>query len=365
MSNSLLSLAIKTSYPGIYKKETSKGIALIARYTVDKKTKTQIIGYEKFGMNEYDAFKQRQNLISSEQLATIVSQDKQKENYIPKLFSQFIQYKKPFFAKNTLENYQSIFNKYINVDFKNKDIREITSNDLQNYINSLLHYRRPATVEKIVSSLKKFYIYLQDNDIYRYNAASNIQIPKYDNKKYFSISKRDVKRIITYINNIDSILYKTLYLMLLHGRRIGEILNLKWSDIDLGKKIYYLHYSKTKTRKNQYYYLEDFQIIALQQLKEEKDNTIFVFESNITKKPIAYTSFFRVHTKLRQKLNLGDFNIHAIRHMVAFLIVNNGYSLEITAKVLGHQSIQSTSRYAVLEMNQAKDAYNKVIGKFF
>ena len=69
---------------------------------------------------------------------------------------------------------QSIFNKYINVDFKDKDIREVTAIDLQNYINSLLNYRRPATVEKIVSAFKKFYVYLQDNDIYRYNAASNI-----------------------------------------------------------------------------------------------------------------------------------------------------------------------------------------------
>ena len=58
-----------------------------------------------------------------------------------------------------------------------------------------------------------------------------------------------------------------------------------------------------------------------------------------------------------------DLNIHAIRHLVAFLIVNNGYSLEITAKVLGHQSISSTSIYAVLEMKQAKNAYNKVFSK--
>lgn len=51
--------------------------------------------------------------------------------------------------------------------------------------------------------------------------------------------------------------------------------------------------------------------------------------------------------------------------MVAFLIVNNGYSLEVTAKVLGHQSMQSTSRYAVLEMSQARSAYNKTITKNF
>lgn len=365
MSNSLLSLSEKTNYPGIYKKETKKGIAFIARYTTNKKTKTQIVGYEKFGMNEYDAYKARIDLISSEQLANIVSIDKEKEFLFPKLFNEFIEFKKPFLAKNTIENYFSIFNKYINLDFKEKDIREMTSNDLQLYINSLLSYRRPATVEKIVSAFKKFYSYLQDNGIYRFNPSSNLIMPKYDNKKYFSMSKRDVKRFIEYINQLNSPMYKTLYFMLLHARRVGEVLNLKWSDIDFQKKIYYLHYSQTKTRKNQYYYLEDFQIAALEKLRNNNFESIFVFENPKTKKPIAYTSFFRVHNKLRKELNLIDFNIHAIRHMVAFLIVNNGYSLEVTAKVLGHQSIQSTSRYAVLEMNHAKAAYNKTITKNF
>ena len=363
MSNSLLSLSSKTSYPGIYKKITSKGIAFIARYTVGKKTKTQIVGYEELGMNEYDAYKQRLNLISSHQLSLIVSKDKEEEKFFPKLFSQFVEFKKPFIAKNTFENYNSIYNRYICIDFKNKDIREITSNNLQVYVNSLLKHKRPSTVEKIASVIKKFYQYLQDNDLYRYNAASSLQLPKYDNKKYFSISKQDVKKIITYINNLESLKYQTLYYILLHGRRISEVINLKWSDIDLNKKFYNLHYYQTKTRKNQQYYLEDFQIAALQKLKELNINTTYVFENNKTKKPITYTSFFRIHNKLRSDLNMPDLNIHAIRHLVAFLIVNNGYSLEITAKVLGHQSISSTSRYAVLEMKQAKNAYNKVFTK--
>lgn len=359
-----MTLSQKTNFIGIYKKETSKGIVFIARYTINKKTKTRIIGYEKDGLTEYDAYKIRLDLVSSSQLANAVCINKQDAYLIKKLFVQFMEFRKPFLAKNTADNYKSIYNQYICADFENKDIREITSNNLQLYANNLLSYRRPATVEKIVSAFKKFYSYLQNNGIYKYNPASSLIMPKYDNKKYFAMTKKDISTIIKYIGNMENILYRTLYFILLHGRRINETLNLTWNDVDFHSKLYHLHYSKTKTRKNQYFFLEDFQLEELKKLRLLNPHSIFVFENPLTKQPITYTSVFRVQKDLRKKLNLPDFTIHSIRHMVAFLMVNNGYSLEITAKILGHQSIQSTSRYAVLEMNQAKTAYNKTITKY-
>ncbi|WP_419768869.1 tyrosine-type recombinase/integrase [Arcobacter sp.] len=359
MSNSILSKSIKTCYKGIYKKETKKGTCYIARYTVNKKTKTQIVGYEHEGITEYEAYKMKIQLSSSSNLIEALETNYDQKYDIPTLFKKFTTFREPYLAKNTISNYNSIFNKYISVDFKYKDIRSVTRNDLQLYINKLLTYLRPATAEKIVYAFKKFYIYLQDNGIYKYNMASSIMMPKYDNKKYFSITKKDVKRLIHYIMNINNQTYKTLYCMLLHGRRINELLQLKWIDIDFASEIYHLNYKNTKTKKNQYYYLEDFQLKELINLRKLHLDSIYVFENPNTKLPLTYTSFFRIHKKLRKELNMIDFNIHSIRHMTAFLLVNNGYSLEITAKILGHQSIQSTSRYAVLEMNKAKDAYSK------
>lgn len=361
MSNSLLSLSVKTDFKGIYSKETKNGKAFIARYTINKKTKTQIIGYEKNGMTEYDAYKVKLNLMTDIKLSNAVNNNAQDNYLMPKLFLEFLEFKKPLLAKNTIDNYKSIYNQYIKVDYKNVDVRSTSMNDLQNYINSLLSYRRPATVEKILSAFKKFYLYLQDHGIYRYNPASNISMPKYDNKKYFSMSKADVKKLMSYIKKIDNHKYKTLYFLLLHGRRFNETITLMWTDIDFAGRIYHLKYNLTKTRNNQYYYLEEFQLEALLQLRKMYPNTKYVFENLKTKLPYTYTTIFRVHKKLRIDLNMPDFSIHSTRHLVAFLIINNGYSLEVCAKILGHKNIQSTQRYAVLEMNKARIAYKKTI----
>lgn len=346
---------------GIYKKETKNGTAFIVRYTVNKKTKTRIVGYERDGMTEYEAFRCRLNIISSEQLDIATNRIDNPEFSIPMLFREFMKFREPHLAKNTIDNYRAIYRQYISVAFALRDVRSVTTNELQKYTNKLLTKRRPATVEKIVSAIKKFYTHLQNNGIYKYNPAANITLPKYDNKKYFSMPKKEVKRFIDYINNLESDTYRTLYYMLLHGRRVNEVLTLKWKNIDLVGKIYHLEYEKTKTRKNQYYHLEEFQYQALKKLKTAAPEAEYVFENPRTGKPITYTSFYKIHKKTRVDLGLEDFVIHNIRHMVAFMIVNNGYSLEITAKILGHQSIQSTQRYAVLEMGKAKNAYNKTI----
>ena len=365
MSNSILSLAYKSEFQGIYKKQTKKGTTFIARYTIHKKTRTQIIGYEKDGMTDYDAYRERLQLISSLKLASAVEKTNNKQLYFLVLFKKFIDFRAPFLSKNTIANYRSIYNQYISKDFKNKDVRNISSNDLQLYINKLLTYRRPATVEKIVSSFKIFYIYLQNNGIYKYNPSANLIMPKYDNKKYFSMTKKDIKKVMDYILEIETPIYKTLYFMLLHSRRIGELLSLSWNDIDFSNNIYYLDYKTNKSRKNQYYYLEEFQIIQLKKLRTLFPNSIYIFENPKTNLPLTYTSVFRVHKKLRIDLNMPNYTIHSMRHMVAFMIVNNGYSLEVTAKILGHTNITSTARYGVLEMKKAKSAYTKTFNSFF
>lgn len=361
MSNSILSLSEKTSFEGIYKKETKRGLAYIARYTINKKTKTHIIAYEKDGMSEYDAFKLKLEIISSNKLSLALKSDN-KEYLVSILFIKFMDSRKAYLASNTIANYKSIYNQYILKDFKDKDIRNITSNDLQKYINNLLSYRKPATVEKIVSAFKKFYLYLANKDIHRYNASSNLIMPKYDNKKYFSISKKDFNRIVHYISNIESLFYKTLYCLLLHGRRVNETITLRWTNIDFTSRIYYLNYEKTKTKKNQYYHLEDFQYEALKKLKQLYPTSTYVFENDKTKLPITYSSIFRVHKKLRIDLGMLDYTIHSLRHTVAYTIVNQGYPLEVVATLLGHSDIKSSSRYAVLEMSTAQKAYKKTLG---
>lgn len=365
---SLLKNAKKTKFKGIYEKNTLNDILYIIRYTINRKTKTKIVGKKSENMTPYLAYKIKIDNISLDKISLESSKNGIEDsqfNFVS-LFKDFYEYRKSFLSKNTNKNYKSHLNNYFLRDFHNKEVQQLTKEDLQKYTNSLLLSKRPATVEKIINTLKQFFIYLQDKGILSYNPASNLHLPKYDNKKYFSLPKKDVKKLVEYITGIKDKRTKSIYMFLLHGRRISEVLNLKLENINLYNGIYKLESTDVKTKKTMFWKLEKFQLDIINDYYDsnKKDLNVYLFENTKTLRPITYTTFFKIHNNLKKDLNLMNFTLHNFRHLVGFLMINGGYSLEIIAKVLGHKSIMSTQRYSELKIDAATKAYSKIIKDF-
>ena len=365
---SLLKNAIKTDYKGVYQKTIKDNIHYIIRFTVDNKTKTKLVGTEADKMTPFLAYKIKLEQIAMLNLNNInIKQGIKHSQYeFLYLFEQFYNYRKPFLANNTNQNYKSHMSQYFEQKFKNVDIQTLTKNDLQKYINSLLEIKRPATVDKIKNTLNQFYKYLIDNGITSYNPASNLILPKYDNKRYFQLSKKDVKRLIDYIMNLKDPRTKAIYMFLLHGRRISEVLTLQINNINFSTGVYKLDSVDAKMKKTKFWELEPFQLEHISKYYNEikSNHKQYLFENTNTKKPITYTTFYRQHDKLKKDLELDNFSLHYFRHLVGNLMINGGFNLEVIARVLGHASIVSTQRYSELKLDVAKKSYSKMIKEY-
>lgn len=365
---SLLDNAIKTEYSGVYIKKKELDLVFIIRYTVNKKTFTKIVGKKSEKMTSFLAYKIKLDNISSVKLSYLHKNNGEKNEPFDfvDLFTEFYNYRKSFLSKNTNANYRSHLNKYFAFKFKGINIQSITKNDLQIYINSLLEIKRPATVEKIVISLRQFYKYLIDKGLVTYNPAETIKLPRYDNKKYFSLSKKEVKRLIDYIFSLENLRDKSIYSFLLHGRRINEILTIKISNINFITGVYRIESGQSKINKSQFWKLEKFQLdIIREYLKTTIVNQVYLFENVKTRKPISYTTIWKTHKILRRELLMADFTLHMFRHTIGFLLINNGYSLEVISRVLGHTSIVSTQRYSEMKIDAATKAYGNLFKIIF
>ena len=144
-----------------------------------------------------------------------------------------------------------------------------------------------------------------------------------------TLSNDDIEKLIKSATNK---LTKDLISFLIYtGCRKGEVLNLKWDDVDLKNDVVAIKGTKTKY---------DRYIPISKPLKEllngvKKDgNCLYVF-NNAGKKIVDFKHSFKTACR---NAGLKDLRIHDLRHAFASKIVMGGTSLYITGELLGHRT---------------------------
>lgn len=128
------------------------------------------------------------------------------------------------------------------------------------------------------------------------------------------------------------------------GMRLGEILNLTWTDVDLeaGKAV--LHETKNGERR-----VVAIVSVALELLRKHKElqkaNTLFVFPNERGSAPVNIRNDWERALKVAE---IEDFRFHDLRHTFASYLAMNGASLAELAEALGHKTLAMVKRYAHL-----------------
>lgn len=155
---------------------------------------------------------------------------------------------------------------------------------------------------------------------------------------------------------------EVFYLTLNTGMRLGEVLAVRWEDIDWLQHTLTISRSVSRgvigTPKNnqlRHIPLSDEVISMLEKrqnrLRAKKD---FIFSDN--EKPF---SGFRAQAAIKyaaKKAGLENVHWHALRHTFASILVQNGASIRSVQSLLGHSSIVITEHYSHLSQPALKSA---------
>jgi len=137
----------------------------------------------------------------------------------------------------------------------------------------------------------------------------------------------------------------------LTGARLGEIRQLRWSEVDFEWSCLRLADSKTG-HKTVPLGAAALAVIAAQDRLGEH-----VFPSAVRAGPVA--DIAHVWQRVRAAAGLDNLRLHDLRHSFASGIVNAGGSLPLIGAILGHRNVTTTSRYAHLSDNPVKDMADK------
>ncbi len=127
------------------------------------------------------------------------------------------------------------------------------------------------------------------------------------------------------------------------GMRRGEILNLKWKEVDLEHG--FIRVVKTKNHESRDIPVNRYLAETLEGLSESREPGGYVFCNGNGKKRCTIGQAFR---KATAKAGLEDFRFHDLRHTAASLFASRGCDIVTLQHLLGHKSILMTQRYAHL-----------------
>ena len=253
---------------------------------------------------------------------------------------------------NKLSHGKDAFVKYIGLYFK-KFIyaNNIKTENIEDFKIWLKQERdsSPSTINKYIFALSKMYNLAISNKLLDYNPVNNVIRLRENNTKVRFLTKEEEQKLFKAIDENCPHIKNIVLTALLTGMRKGEILNLKWDNIDFNFNIIEILKSKSgKSRK----------IPLSNKLKEElikiPRDSEYIFINKNTKEPYKdiKNSF---HTALK-KAHIENFRFHDLRHTVATRIIANGQPIPVAQARLGHARIETTMRYNHIIPTQTKQA---------
>ncbi len=157
-------------------------------------------------------------------------------------------------------------------------------------------------------------------------------------------------------------------LLLLSGARRGEVLSMRWADLDLTAGLWAKPPSSTKQNRPHEIPLNAPARAILARIRDEQTSQRhralpeYVFPGAGAKGHIVEIK--RAWRSICKAAGLVDLRIHDLRHSHASEIVSGGGSLALVSALLGHSNIQTSSRYAHLYRSPLQEAAERVGATF-
>lgn len=234
---------------------------------------------------------------------------------------------------------------------KNQTLKSLDPVTCQLFLNRLYDegYAK-ATIKKCNIMLSKSLQWAQVCGLIKRNPTESLIIPKAHTKKVYALTQNEQVVIEKYCENT---LYGDFILFLFDtGLRVGEMINLRWSDFNAIEKQIYIRESKTESGVRTVPLIERAYQIILKQTRSEEYDHIFLNKHRL---PISYESMKKCTQQLRQKADIPNFTPHVCRHTFATRLIERGANPKSVSALLGHRKVEySLNIYTDMEEKTLK-----------
>jgi len=282
---------------------------------------------------------------------TTVTVSKRNQNYT---FSDLADRYCPFVLNQRSYKTKKNFVDNLKKEFGSVRLQNISLSLLEAYqARRLAEGRKPATVNRYLATIKHMFAKAADWEMISEDTLKRVRRVKLfqeNNRRLRYLSFDESNRLV---DSAEPHLKPILITALNTGMRRGEILGLRWDQVDLRHGFILLDITKSGNRReipiNQTL-METFRAMHI----IRKIDVDFVFTDAVSQKP--FKSVKRAFSTACRRAGILDFKFHDQRHTFASQLVMNGVDITTVSKLLGHASLTMTLRYSHLASSHLKKA---------
>ena len=259
----------------------------------------------------------------------------------------------------TAKTQQSIWDRILVPRFGGRKVLDISRSDVQALHTELAETPGMANVVRSQVSkafnLAEIWGWRPDGS----NPCRHVKLYKLEKRERF-LSEAELARLSGVLAEAERTQSEDVYavaalrLLMLTGCRVGEILSLRWKDVDFEGHCLRLPDSKTGA-KTVYLNGPALQLFAG---IEHREGNPHVLPGRHIGKPLK--GLDGPWARLRKEADLEDVRIHDLRHSFASFGVGLGLPLQMVGKLLGHAEIATTERYAHLADDPIRQANERI-----
>lgn len=300
---------------------------------------------------------------------------------------------------STADRYKSLMERINDVDicgFGHMKLSDIRADNLNKFYAALA---KPGTNQRTGEALSaktivEYHRFISSvfsqavkENLLMFNTAERATPPKVPKHEAEAFEADEVIKIISAVEH-EPIKWKVLtHVFIATGARRGEILGLRWKDVDLKNNTVYLCnnilYSKTKGIYNTTLKTDENRLISISaevsamlkawraeqaaeliKIGSKNQNTGYVFTQwdGTPMHPDSVTDYF---AKLSDRYELPHINPHKFRHTQASLLINQGIDIVSVSKRLGHAKVSTTTDIYAHILQKADERVSDTISQLF
>ncbi len=225
------------------------------------------------------------------------------------------------------------------------DVKEVKKENIDGFVKKLLNenYTHKSASRKL-NSIRTFFRFLKQDDIIVQNPALEVSHPKYAQADPRILSKLEYRALRDFAKEDDRT-YAMVELLLQTGLRIGELAEIKKSDVTpdgllVEGRLIPLNKAVNKA-------ITDY-------LKTRQDSDSEYLLVTKTGRPLLVRNIRSIISRCFREVGIDNAKVQDLRNTFIAYQLQNGASISYISKIVGHKRLSSTEKYLDLIVQEAE-----------